>query len=569
MQNLIRRTNTWYARFFIPKERWVDVGKAMGAARGVKKEVVRTLKTSDRREAKRALVSALATIQMDVDAALKTAGLAPLTDWTANWKGRALEWRALISEADDTDHVVPDEYGGEAFIIDSDRRVLLESLEPEAERLEEVRGPAVAQAFVKIATGDHLSLREALDEWLAETGKARRGKTNAGHRKVFSDFEAFLRETPKHQHHTLDSMTFSDVTRRMAGEFIAWRAQKVSAAAVRREFSAPMGLWRWAIRRGHAVENPWTDQTAGLADSRGKDEEDAKRAFTPHELVTLLTASGPEWSPNGGGYGATLWDATRLALLTGLRAAELADLRIKDLTEDHTVVSLPKGKTKNAKRLVPLPKAARRIIEARLAELPDTSPEAPLWPEVPVTKLTNSRGNKLSNRFRVARSRLLSNVEGVDFHSLRRCYATMLETAMNARGRVNPAIIASLMGHARGTMALDLYSSGASKQALVDAVTDLEVLGIAPEVRRALEETASQRPGMVRFQPLGAKAVEPVAMQTVVEPTAAPKRVRRGRKTVAGDPAQLPSLASSTGAGGPRPQGGDHRPGQEGRQPEA
>jgi integrase len=543
MQNLIRRSNTWYARFFVPKERWADVGKAMGAARGIKKEVVRTLKTSDRREAKRALVSALAAIQRDIDAALKTTGLAPLTDWTADWKGRAVEWRALISEADDTDHIVPSDTSAEGFIVvDSDRRLLLDSLEPEAEQLEGVRGAAVAQAFWKIATGDHLSLREALDEWLAETGKSRRGKTNAGHRKVFSDFEAFLRETPRHQHHTLDSMSFSDVTRRMAGEFIAWRAQKVSAAAVRREFSAPMGLWRWAIRRGHAVDNPWADQTAGLADSRGQDEEDAKRAFTPHELVALLTATGPEWSPNGGGYSATLWDATRLTLLTGLRAAELADLRIKDLTEDRTMVSLPKGKTKNAKRLVPLPKAAQWIIEARLAELPDTSPEAPLWPEVPVTKLTNSRGNKLSDRFRLARSRLLPNVEGVDFHSLRRCYATMLETAMNARGRVNPAIIASLMGHARGTMALDLYSSGASKQALVDAVTDLEVLGIPPEVRKALEETASQRPRMVRFQPLGAKAVEPMGVETVVvEPTAALKRVRRGRKTVADEAAQPPA----------------------------
>ena len=45
MQNLIRRGATWYGRIFIPKDRWADVGKAMGAANGVKREVVRTLQT--------------------------------------------------------------------------------------------------------------------------------------------------------------------------------------------------------------------------------------------------------------------------------------------------------------------------------------------------------------------------------------------------------------------------------------------------------------------------------------------------------------------------------------------
>ena len=30
MQNLLRRGGTDYARFFIPADRWADVGKAMG-----------------------------------------------------------------------------------------------------------------------------------------------------------------------------------------------------------------------------------------------------------------------------------------------------------------------------------------------------------------------------------------------------------------------------------------------------------------------------------------------------------------------------------------------------------
>ena len=122
-------------------------------------------------------------------------------------------------------------------------------------------------------------------------------------------------------------------------------------------------------------------------------------------MAALLSASGSVWAPNGRGYGATLWDAVRLGLLTGLRIAELSDLRVKDLVDNQTVVSVPRGKTRNARRVVPLPIAAQQVVALRMADLPDTSPDAPLWPELPVLKLTGSRGGKLSDRFRLGRPR--------------------------------------------------------------------------------------------------------------------------------------------------------------------
>ena len=141
-----------------------------------------------------------------------------------------------------------------------------------------------------------------------------------------------------------------------------------------------------------------------------------------------------------------------------------------------------------------------------MADLPDTSPDAPLWPELPVLKLTGSRGGKLSDRFRLARRSVLPGAQGVDFHSLRRSYATALEAAMNKGGsRINPAIIASLMGQERGTIALDLYSGGAALDALKAAVADLEDRGLHGEVVQTLGETLDQRPRMVRFAPVGAE----------------------------------------------------------------
>jgi integrase len=303
--------------------------------------------------------------------------------------------------------------------------------------------------------------------------------------------------------------------------------------AVQREITAPMGLWKWAIRRGYTEGNPWTDQTAGMrrGANDGGGEDDTKRAFTAPQLLTRIHAGERDWAPNGGGFAATLWDAVRLALLTGLRAAELADLRIRDLHNDRTVISVPKGKTKNARRMVPMPVLAQRVVEARIAVLPDQSPDAPLWPELAITRLTGSRGGKLSDKFRKSRPRLLPTAENVDLHSLRRSCATMLEAAMNAGGRINPVIIARLMGQSGGTLALDRYSSGASLQALKDAVADLEALGLGADIQKALADTASQRPPMVRFKPAGA--------EPMVTPERQPKR-RRGRPR-----SPSPSLAHS------------------------
>jgi integrase len=376
---------------------------------------------------------------------------------------------------------------------------------PDAEHLEKVRGYAVARAFFRAATTDRMTIARGLDMWVTEAARRVDAKTIASHRRVLGRFDAWLQQR-RPEWSTL-VLGFDDVPRQLAGEFVEHRATLVSPASVKRESSSPMGLWRWAVRRGHAQANPWLDQTAGLAAARRGRDEGGKRPFDVAELVTLLHADGPALAPNGGGFGATLWDAIRLALLTGLRAGELADIRIGDLAENSTVIRVAKGKTANARRYVPLPRQAQRVLAFRLASLKDTRPDAPLWPELPVEGISRSRGQKLSARFMTARSRILPGAAGVDFHSLRRAYATALEAAMHRGGsRINPAILASLMGHERGTMALDLYSGGTALDALRNAVADMEARGFALEVTEALEATMDHRPSMVRLAPPGGKA---------------------------------------------------------------
>lgn len=115
---------------------------------------------------------------------------------------------------------------------------------------------------------------------------------------------------------SLETVSLSAVSRRIAGEVIADRRAERASETVQRDFSAWNGLWRWAVRRGYADLNPWTDQTAGLKARRADEDGETKRAYTPAELVKLLRAGGDLLSPQRGGYGPALWDLIRLGLLT-------------------------------------------------------------------------------------------------------------------------------------------------------------------------------------------------------------------------------------------------------------
>ncbi len=128
------------------------------------------------------------------------------------------------------------------FIGDTERDLLLGAVGEETERLAKLQGDAVAASFRKAVTTDKLTLHDAAARWLAEQTDARRLKTIEGHRRVFKLLEGFLRD--RHELPSLVSTTFDDVTRRMAGDFIAWRVAQVSPTAVKREASTMMGLWR-------------------------------------------------------------------------------------------------------------------------------------------------------------------------------------------------------------------------------------------------------------------------------------------------------------------------------------
>ncbi len=183
------------------------------------------------------------------------------------------------------------------------------------------------------------------------------------------------------------------------------------------------------------------------------------------------------------------------------------------IADGTAIATARRGKSASASRIIPLHPLAQSVINARIAALADQAEDAPLWAEVPGVGADERRAKVLVSRFVPVRRRILGDDDGADLHSLRRSFMTACETAQYAGGRINPEIMALLVGHKRGTMALDLYSEWSRlgrrltggladklatlKAAMDDAVT----LGMAPEVLKALEETQGNRPPVVRTRP--------------------------------------------------------------------
>lgn len=486
----------------------------MGARSGVKREIVKTLGTTDHATARQRRDQAIAAIRADVEAALAAARLRPLSDWTADWQSHALRRHEELRE--EGDKVIrwdegPDGRSVPVYFAEDHRDHLME----EAQELERRQGPTASRKFLEIANGGGTTIAKALKQWMdGERGKVR-GGTIVSHEAAFRRLGTYL---ATHEGiPSLEAALLSDVSRRIAGEFLHDRRSTNAAETVMRDFSAFSGLWRWAVRRGYAEVNPWVDQTAGLktrtAADKGRKQE---RAYSDAELVKLLQAGAKDLAPIGGGYAATFWDVIRLALLTGARAGELMGLRAGDVIEGGTVLVLAStgGKTENASRIMPLHALAQRVIRDRLACLPDQAPEASLWPEVPPTGVDQRRSKIIANRYPVIRRRLLGDSDEVDFHSFRRSFLTAAETAMHNGGRLNEQLVLLLAGHKAEGLAFNLYSDwsrlgrvamtgklGDKLERLRDAVDDVVALGIGEDVRRVLGETVESRPPMLRLRP--------------------------------------------------------------------
>lgn len=526
MSNLLRRGKTWYVRYSVPEARWGDVGRALNSKTGICREKVRTLQTTDHRQATQRKAQALAKIEAEIELALRRARLPPLTDWTADWMERAT-LRRLDMEAGRNRTAFYVEHPEAPAERWTEADLTYDRIESDATDLADRQGPEAAARFLNVALGEGLTIAEAARRWLESLEGKRRDTSLKGHKAALALLGGYLEREARLG--PLEGVGLASISRKIAGEFLVWRLSQGSAttrtpitpATVQREFSAYSGLWRWAVRRGYAELNPWADQLAGIKEPRrrgaAESPPESARSYTSAEIITLLNATEADLAPNGGGYAATFYDLIRLSLLTGARPRSLLSMTCGDIWgrgDAPEALVIREDKTASGRRVLPLHEAAGRVIAARLASLSDTSPAAPLWPEIPPQGKDQNRAKPISTRFVVIRRRLLAGATGVDLYSFRRTFLTAAETAIHSGCPITEQMVALLAGHARGTLAFDVYSewsrlsAPALRASLADrmgplrrAVDDIVTYGLGPEVVAALQATAANRPTMLRTAP--------------------------------------------------------------------
>lgn len=330
----------------------------------------------------------------------------------------------------------------------------------EAEEIAEERGEEMARQFLAMVRTGERSLETLREEWLqTRVDGVRQPRTALQYRRdTGAALEALRRR---------GILQASGVTRRVAGEVVD-AAFAGGPKTVNRKLSAVSSWWRWLIRRGHAETNPWSGQGApaeAVRDSRGA-EEARLRPYQPGEVVALLGASRAAQSRR---YRTMLWDIQVMALCTGARLEELCRLRGEDLVGGR--IRIRQGKTRAAVRQIPpMPEVAAIIARRGPAE------GEWLFPELEASGIDHKRSESFTKAYTRFRRSVLGEGSPTDFHSWRRTFATYGE-----RAGVHGPALDTLMGHAHGNLALDVYSGGLTWEGLARAVAEIRGV-IEPEV---------------------------------------------------------------------------------------
>lgn len=235
-----------------------------------------------------------------------------------------------------------------------------------------------------------------------------------------------------------------------------------------------------------AFRNPFGKNTKLVVDDRAKVP---RLPFTKADLTAIFSTdlyrSGKR--PLGGGGEAAFW-LPLLALLSGARQGELAQLRVADLAQDEETgvwyLDIGTGggrniKTASSRRKVPLHPALVDIGLLRYREAlvaAGAKPEASLWPALGLT-LEAQPASAWSKWF----TRHLRDKAGIEdrakvFHSFRHTFKRLARDA-----RLTEEVHDALTGHAGGGVGRG-YGQGFGLKVLAEEVARIEV----PETLKSL-----------------------------------------------------------------------------------
>ncbi|MCZ8100732.1 MAG: hypothetical protein O9972_22825 [Burkholderiales bacterium] len=423
-----RRRQTYYAVVEVPPSLRLTLGK---------KRLLKSLETRDlaiARDRRWAVVAALKKQIEEARGGADVTTLSPIPRHkpdNARLIEEALRWRETIA--------------AEGPYSEPDEVKAVDLLEDRAEQIKDDRD---RDAFIGVATGTSTPVTTHLETWLTESRF--KPRTAGDRRRALERLEAW------------GVTSIEEVTRRKAGEYVSHlmthrdKTWSGDHATVVKYISALSSYWTFMRRKGHVESNPWVDQTPPKPkpSSLDHDHDTDERPFTDDEVKKLLAGTTLP----------LLQDVMRIGALSGARLDAIVSLKVKDCLIEGSGGPLFRFKPQKGEkkaRLVPVHPDLMEIVKRRTK---GRDLEAFLFDEVetPSAGSERERSMPVSKRFgRYLRSLDLEvMVPGkrrslTNFHSWRRWFSTKAEQAGQAEN-----VIASVLGHKRGSITLDLYSRG-------------------------------------------------------------------------------------------------------------
>ncbi len=434
---LKKRGNRYYVRVPVPKPLWPSLGR----------DIVRTTGTSDLQEARRRRFAIIADIQAEIQRA-ENADPA-----TRTWlEQQAAAIRKSVSRGEMDEQLASDIIGQ---LRDKHLKARGKSSDGNLSDDDESHLSAITRLAID---PEFIPVSGLIEQYLEEKRPVLRASTVDGKQRLLDAFSEWVGP----------DTDINDVSRKVTGNYVS-TVLVSNGKNVKTNQDTITGLstfWTWAIRRGsydHA--NPWTGlgQTLGTS-TRGSSKTQPRR-WTDEELVKLF-----ETIPAGPKY--YLREMCALALYTGARQNELAELEVPDINLSQRTIHIGEAKTQSSVRDIPIHPKLLPVIKSLIGK----RKKGFLFETFKPAGSDKKRGHEFSKRFAYWRNKAFpesvhkANDHGhkrsvVNFHSFRRAFINACELA----GIPEPTT-KQIVGHAKQSLTYGTYSAGVDLVLLRDAI---------------------------------------------------------------------------------------------------
>lgn len=315
------------------------------------------------------------------------------------------------------------------------------------------------------------NLGEVLEDWLEVKNFDARENTAKSRRADLMRFVITLRAVLAHE--PVESsqlvelcvdLSPTDVTTASVRRVLDSMLHSYRRSTVSRTLTSVRGATRWMYKTGLLPADPCDDDTLRLRpDPPGLDVH----AFTSGDVEALLAAAASPPASVRSAWGERDVAIIAVAAHCGLRASEVAELRVENLRREGNVViaDVIHGTKGGKPRRVPVPHRTMEAVDvwlaARSVRLGAAPPDAPLFVSVAGKPLDRWFLDRMLRR--VATAAGVAMPHDAAMHGLRHHYGVSL-----ALRNVQPLIIAQLLGHADPRTSM-MYTRMVSDQ-LADAL---------------------------------------------------------------------------------------------------